>query len=161
MFTKKDAKYTAYRNSFWQRLRKLRGTPQSIAIGVACGVAVSFTPFVGFHILLAAGTAWLMHGSIIASALGTVIGNPWTFPFIWATVLYTGHLILRNEPRLGNTDFETFFEQAWQAVKSLNLEAFAHDIWPILWPMIVGCIPFCIIFWILSYFLVKHSLKNH
>lgn len=160
MFTKQPSKSASYWNSFLLRLKKLQGTPQSIAVGVACGVAISFTPFVGFHMLLAAGSAWLLGGSIIASALGTVIGNPWTFPFIWAAVSYTGRLILKSEHLPEHTDFEAFFAQAWQAVKNLNMDAFVHDIWPILWPMIVGCIPFYIIFWILSYFLVKHSLNN-
>ena len=58
------------------RLNRLKGTPQEIAAGVACGVAISFTPFVGFHFVLAAITAWLVRGNILASALGTAAGNP-------------------------------------------------------------------------------------
>ncbi|MFR8207121.1 MAG: DUF2062 domain-containing protein [Alphaproteobacteria bacterium] len=33
----------------------------------------------GFHLLLAALTAWIIRGNILASALGTAAGNPWTF----------------------------------------------------------------------------------
>lgn len=144
-----------------QRIKKLPGTPESIAIGIACGVAVSFTPFLGLHMLIAAGSAWLLGGSIIASAIGTIVGNPWTFPFIWVAVLYTGRKLLRLEHNAEPTDFEAFFSAAWQALKELDIETFGHDIWPILWPMIIGSIPFYIIFWILSYFLVKHSLVKH
>ena len=42
------------------RLNRLKGTPRSLAVGLACGVAISFTPFVGFHFLLAAITAFLI-----------------------------------------------------------------------------------------------------
>ena len=44
------------------RIKRLPGTPQSIAAGVACGVAASFTPFIGLHFVLAALFAWLVGG---------------------------------------------------------------------------------------------------
>ena len=45
----------AIKNSYsrlLQKLNALKGSPQKIAKGFATGVAMSFTPFVGFHILL-------------------------------------------------------------------------------------------------------------
>ena len=63
-----------------QRIARMPGSPLSIAIGVACGVSVSFTPFIGFHFLLGAFLAYLLRGNILASAIGTIVGNPWTFP---------------------------------------------------------------------------------
>ena len=65
-----------------QRIARMPGSALSIAIGVACGVSVSFTPFIGFHFLLGAFLAYLLRGNILASAIGTIVGNPWTFPFI-------------------------------------------------------------------------------
>ncbi len=65
-----------------QRIARMPGSSLSIAIGLACGVSVSFTPFIGFHFLLGAFLAYLLRGNIIASAIGTIIGNPWTFPLI-------------------------------------------------------------------------------
>ena len=114
-----------------QRIKKLPGTTESIAIGIACGVAISFTPFLGFHMVLAAGSAWLLGGSIVASALGTIVGNPWTFPFIWIAVLYTGRKLLRLEHSEEPTDFEAFFSSAWQALKEPRYLAhfMADDNW--------------------------------
>ena len=37
------------------RVRRLPDTPHRIALGISCGVFVSFTPFFGIHILAAAG----------------------------------------------------------------------------------------------------------
>ena len=49
---------------YWRaRFRRLKGTPNSIALGIACGVAVSFTPFVGAHLMLAMLVAWMMRGN--------------------------------------------------------------------------------------------------
>lgn len=148
-----------YGNYLLLRLHRLKGTPRSIAAGVACGVAISFTPFVGFHMILAAATAWLVRGNILASALGTIAGNPWTFPFIWLSVLYTGRRMLgmADHPDT-QVDFLKFFEKGTRALMTFDFSLFFQDIWPILWPMMVGCIPYYLFFWGLSYFLTKKAL---
>ena len=58
------------------RVKRMPGTPRGIAAGVATGVAVSLTPFVGLHLLLALGLAYLAGGNLLAAALGTLVGNP-------------------------------------------------------------------------------------
>lgn len=144
-----------------ERLKNLKGTPRSIAAGFACGVAFSFTPFVGFHCILSAILAWFIRGNILASALGTVIGNPWTFPFIWLSVLYTGrHMLGGVYDHSVQVDFIHFFEKSAHALLSFDFSAFITDVWPILWPMMVGCIPFFIISWFLTYYMVKGTLNK-
>ena len=66
-----------------QRIVRLPGTPASIASGFASGVAASFTPFLGLHFILAGALAMLVRGNVLASAIGTFFGNPWTFILIW------------------------------------------------------------------------------
>ena len=66
-----------------QRIIRLPGTPASIASGFASGVATSFTPFLGLHFILAGALALLLRGNVLASAIGTFFGNPWTFILIW------------------------------------------------------------------------------
>ncbi len=143
------------------RLEELSGTPQSIAAGFACGVAVSFTPFLGFHCILAAAMAWFIRGNVLAAAIGTVAGNPWTFPFIWISVLYTGRLILGGAyEQSAQVDFLHFFEKSTHALLSFDFSAFLTDIWPVLWPMIIGCIPFVLIVWFITYYLLKATLSK-
>lgn len=79
------------------RLQRLPGSPHCIALGFACGVLMSFTPFFGFHILLAMLLAWMLRVSLVASALGTVVGNPLTFPIIITTSIEFGQLLLGRE----------------------------------------------------------------
>lgn len=83
------------------RLRRLPDPAHKISRGIAAGVFVSFTPFFGFHFMLAALIAWAIRGNILASLLATFIGNPLTFPFfasiameIGATILGTPHYAL-------------------------------------------------------------------
>ncbi len=143
------------------KIKQLKGTPNSVAAGIACGVAVSFTPFVGAHLILAVLTAWFLRGNLVAAVLGTTFGNPWTFPFIWTSVLYTGQKFLQAEYRqVVDVNFETLFARAFKALIKLDFDLFFSDIWPIIWPMIVGCVPYCLVFWWLTYFMVKKMLKK-
>lgn len=147
---------------YWRlRLIKLKGSPKSVAIGVACGAAVSFTPFVGAHLILAMILAWCFRGNIAAAALGTAVGNPWTFPFIWFAVLYMGCRILGiDSSGIEYIEFSEIFSKSFKALINFDFDLFFSDIWPILHPMIVGCVPFFIIVWIVVYYGIDVMLSR-
>jgi uncharacterized protein (DUF2062 family) len=73
-----------------RRVQRLPDTPHRIALGFACGVMASFTPLFGFHFIVAALIALAVRGNLLASALGTFLGNPLTFPFIAGAALTCG-----------------------------------------------------------------------
>ena len=60
----------------WRRVWRLSGTPHTIAVGIAAGTFMSFTPFLGFHIVGAMLIAWVFRGNLVAAASGTIVGNP-------------------------------------------------------------------------------------
>ncbi len=98
------------------RMQRLPDSPTRIALGFACGVFTSFTPFFGFHFVVAAGMAWLLRGNLLASAIGTFVGNPLTFPFIVAINLELGSLIMgspipANFTQLGFLDMVSLLAQ--------------------------------------------------
>ena len=142
------------------RLQQLKGTPYSVAAGFACGVAISFTPFIGFHLVLAAITAWIIRANIVSSAIGTLIGNPWTFPFIWIAVLSTGRFLMGNFDPETNINFLKIFTAAGRALLTFNFKHFGRDVWPIFFPMLIGCIPFYIASWFLSFKLIHTMLEK-
>ncbi len=65
------------------RLIRLSDTTHSIALGLAIGLGVSFTPLLGTHFIQAGIIAWLLRANIFSAMMGTFAGNPWTFPFFW------------------------------------------------------------------------------
>jgi len=111
------------------RIARLKATPPQIAMGFACGAAVSFLPLVGFHFLLGAAFALLLRGNVVASAVGTVVGNPWTFPFIWAWTFAFGNWLMGAAS--GNN----------HAVHHLSIRLLLHHPWEVLLPMTVGGVP--------------------
>lgn len=68
---------------FKYRILRLRDNPRKIARGVACGVAVCFTPLPFTHFIQAGVFAYLIRGNIFAALLSTWIGTPWTYPPMW------------------------------------------------------------------------------
>ena len=132
----------------FHRLMRLPGTAHSVAAGFACGVALSFTPFVGFHFALAALLAWIIGANVIASAIGTIIGNPWTFPIIWLAIYRLGILIL-----------------GWEIAETLPAGiTFTYIVdhpFAVLLPMTVGGIPLSALAWILSYWPVRRLVTKY
>jgi len=124
---------------FKRRIARLPGTPYSIAAGFAAGAAVSFTPLIGFHFLLGAAVAYLIRGNLIASAFGTLVGNPWTFPFIWVAIYELGTSIMP-----GMAEPVPWREMDWNFLM-------AH-IPDVLVPMLFGGLILSVIVWPLVYF---------
>jgi len=139
----------------WHRLRRIPGSPESIAAGFACGTAASMMPLMGFHFILSALFALAVRGSVIASAFGTIIGNPWTFPFIWLGTYELGSLLLEVDRELvGERPFRRMFAGLTDSIRSLDGSMFVELVWPIWWPMMVGSIPVALVVGMLTYWLL-------
>lgn len=65
------------------RILRLSDSSHKIALGLAIGFGVSFTPILGTHFLQAGLFAFLCRGNVLSAIIGTFVGNPWTFPFFW------------------------------------------------------------------------------
>ncbi|HEX9768129.1 MAG TPA: DUF2062 domain-containing protein [Kiloniellales bacterium] len=124
------------------RLGRVPGTPYRIAAGFACGAAISFTPFMGFHFLGAALLALLIRGSVVASAFGTAVGNFWTFPFIWIWTYSLGRWLLGDA---GN----------YQLPEPLSMHYIFNNPWSVFWPMTVGGLPTGIVAWFAFFWPVR------
>lgn len=146
----------------WLRLARMPGTPYSIAAGFACGAAVSMTPFVGLHFVIAAALAWMINANMVAGLIGTAVGNPWTFPFIWAFVHTLGQWILPG-PGVGEPaarDFADMFGRLLHDLLTFDIAGVAEYAWPMLWPMLVGGIPTAIVAWIVVYLPMRRLISG-
>lgn len=144
------------------RLSRIRATPHVIALGFAAGAFASFTPFVGFHFFIGAILAAVIGGNVVASALGTCVGNPISFPFIWLSTYNLGGYLLgydqRNEIDLSLPDgtWSLFFRdlsQFW--------EIFWGAIEPVVKPMLLGSIPLGLICGAITYFAIYALVEGY
>ena len=95
--------------------------PERIAAAIALGVGVGFSPFLGFHFLLAIALAALFRLNKLDAFLGQFAGNPWTMPPVFALGYQLGRRLLglkaRGVPRLN-----------WDVLLHNDIRALFHPI---------------------------------
>lgn len=142
------------------RLARMRASPHALAVGFAAGAFVSFTPLIGLHFVLAAIIAYFLRGNLIASALGTVLGNPVTFPFIWMAAYNVGALLLGIEMK-SDVDIEVADSVS---LFSDGPVAYAAMLWrsiePVFLPILAGSIPLGIICGVICYSIVRATVTK-
>ncbi|CAN7720424.1 DUF2062 domain-containing protein [Rhizobium sp. LjRoot98] len=137
------------------RVIRLKATPHAVAAGVAAGVAVSCTPFLGFHFIMAFCLAFILRGNMIAAALGTAFGNPLTFPLIFAVAYRIGIYLLGQQPsdRVGEANL-------FSLLRHLDFRPLWH---PVLKPLLIGGLPLAAlcgaVFYVLTWQCVRASQR--
>lgn len=143
-----DMGFTRLAVYYRYRFGRMPGTSRYIAAGIATGIAVSFTPFMGFHIFLGAIICWTIRASVLGMTIGTVLGgNPWTLPIIWVVTYKLGHFVLGTHIK----DVPEVF----------NFSLLIDNPGSVLLPMAVGCIPFVLIVWPVSFYLFRNIVKKY
>ena len=129
------------------RLARLPASNYAISSGFACGSMVSFTPLLGLHFILAVVFAFLIRGNIIAALIGTVVGNPITFPFIWGLIYKIGtfvttikHIDLSND---------------------INFKMIINQTYEIFFPMFVGGIVVAPFVWVMTYLIIYTIISSY
>ncbi|MBC6406875.1 MAG: DUF2062 domain-containing protein [Rhodobacteraceae bacterium] len=154
------------------RLRRLPGSPESIARGAACGVFISFTPFFGLHFLMSAFMAWLIRGSIVAALLGTFFGNPLTYVPIGVISLQTGHFILGTQFVAGSeTTMGGKFLDASSDLAANTIALFTNDTadwqglaafyYAVFQPYLIGSLAPGLVAGLLSYWLMVPVIRAY
>ncbi len=139
------------------RLSRLKACPHKISLGFAAGAFASFLPLVGLHFVIAAAVAFVVRGSIIASAVGTVVGNPITFPMIWYATYKIGVAFTGQHPSHdpNNIGFPTEL-----GINAGSLSGLWQTIEETFWPMLIGALPLGLLCGSGCYLLVYLSLRE-
>ena len=129
------------------RLARLPDSNYAISSGFACGAMVSFTPLLGFHFVLAVIFAYLIRGNFIAALIGTVVGNPITFPFIWGLIYKAGTYV--TNVKLEKINYE------------INFDMVVNQSYEIFFPMLVGGIIIAPLVWIITYYIIYSFIASY
>ena len=152
-------------------IKRLRGSPYELAIGFSTGIAISFTPFIGLHTLISIAIAWMLRGSMAAAIIGTLFGNPWTFPLIWYFSLEIGSIFYGNMLDLDSkisfialkNELTTLILILKNLFITIDLQEISNNIRSLnLIPIMgIGSIPLVVLSWLLSYFLFVNIFKSY
>ena len=126
------------------KIYRIRDFPDAVAIGLAWGVAISFTPLLGFHLIICYLGTISMRGNLVAATVGSVIGNPWTFPFFFYVAYKLGVNVIYSP--LDQYDFRINF----------LIENFSS----LFFPTLIGSLPIAIIAWFITYRVSKFYLEK-
>lgn len=109
------------------RLVRLSDSTHKIAAGLSIGVGISFSPILFTHFIQAGLIAYAIRANVLSALIGTFVGTPWTFPFMWWASISLGSGLFelfglpasRNLPE--NIDFAVF----WQILTHQPMRIFA------------------------------------
>lgn len=130
---------------FIKHFKELNGNPHYIALGMAIGIFVSFTPTIPFHMVLGVMIAFILRGSKSAAAIGVWASNPVTIPVFYYTEFKMGCLVLgRSIP----------FNAKYESITSLLKLG-----WDVTLVMMAGGVVLGIVFGVITYFVTRRIAR--
>jgi uncharacterized protein (DUF2062 family) len=146
-------------------LIKLRGSPEAIALGVAIGVFVAFTPTIGFQTVIALILATFLNANRPAAMVLVWITNPLTIPPCFAFTYWVGSLIWPG-PSPASVS---------QVIRGSVAAVARHDFWEmydqfatfvgmgrdVLIPLLVGGVVVGVTVGSVAYFLTLRSIRGY
>ncbi|WP_280991818.1 type IV secretion system effector BspA [Ochrobactrum sp. 19YEA23] len=133
-----------------KRILRITASPHAVAAGLAVGVFSAFTPFFGFHLIIAIVLAYFLAGNIAAAAIGTTLANPLTLPFIWGSTFELGRFIMN-----GSVDSAPPVHLG-RALETMHFD----EIWtPLLKPMLFGSTILGAACAVLVYFVTRYAVS--
>ena len=155
------------------RLKRIPDTPHKISLGMSCGIFASFTPLFGLHFLIAGLLSYLLRANVLASLIGTFVGNPITFPIITVFNLKLGEWLLGSSEYSsgdGGKIFEGFLDFIFLIYKSFFTEGSIGEnsvpklnefLYGVFIPYSLGGLILGIFSAIISYFLLRSLVSTY
>ncbi len=133
-------------SGFYHRIKSLQGEPHYVAMGMAVGVFVAFTPTIPFHTMLTIALAFAVRGSKPAALIGSWLNNPLTLPAFYYSSYKMGVLILGH--------------RIPQGLEIQGIKGLIHHGWDVAIAMIAGGALLGILPAVGAYFLTLHLFRR-
>ena len=146
-----------------RRLVNLRASPHEIALGCALGAFVSITPLLGVQTLLAIIFAFILRASVPAAIVGTFLGNPLSWPFIWVSTYVMGLQMVGLDGSFDPAAVQRNIQLLWAALLDPSprlLDVTASLFWPLLWPMLAGSLPIGLLTAGIVYYISRNTVRG-
>jgi uncharacterized protein (DUF2062 family) len=108
----------------WLQIRRLKGDPKKLALGLAIGIFVGITPTLPFHTFMILALAPLFRASLLAAYLGIWVSNPLTWVPQYLLAYEVGqYLLFRGDPlRIpAHMNLSAFIDLLWRGGLALQV----------------------------------------
>lgn len=129
--------------------------PEVVAASFAIGVAISFTPLIGLHWIIALLLALILKLNKVDVLLGTLVVNPLTLPAVAAAAIPIGRLLLKaRHEAIAHLPWRemfrrSFWTNAGPAMKAIGLQ------------MAIGMFFLAVIVGALTYVILVNLIRHH
>jgi uncharacterized protein (DUF2062 family) len=121
--------------------------PSRIAASAALGVIIGFSPYIGFHTVIAIGLSFILNLPLYPLIVGAYITNPFTFIPIYTVCYKFGEIVTGRKAEVPVDFSELTLTSIFTTAKTFIVPLFTGSH---LLGLILGAITY-----ILSYYLVK------
>lgn len=140
--------------------------PWRIAAGMAVGVFISFTPFYGFHTVMALVCAFAFRLNKAATITGAWLNLPWFAPFVYGFAFEVGELILSGGRQ--GIGWGALAAVAQPYLKAVPDQEVARSLLNLLWqlmfvaskPLVVGTTVVGTVAGLAAYFITLEAVKD-
>ncbi len=153
----------------WRKLRRLiiyrvlhvDDTPHRIALSLAIAIFVTWTPTIGFQMILAFALAALLRANKFVGVPFVWISNPFTFVPIFLPNYLLGSLLLGGQ--YSSSRFLKAISQASQFQGGWwdRVQAWWQAIWPIFLPLTLGSLIIGGILGLITYFVSFYGIRAY
>jgi hypothetical protein len=133
-----------------RQIVKIDEPPHRLALAVAVGVFVAFSPWVGLHIVSCIFFAWIFRLNKVVVLTATFVNNPWTVVPMYAFCLWFGVKITGGGVVVPDI--------AWS---SLGFGGLFTVLKPFLWPFVAGTVVVGVVAAVISYWAFLWAWKRY
>ena len=139
--------------------------PHRLALGIAIGMFVTFTPLIGFQMLISVFLAWLLRANKLVGVPLVWISNPVTFVPIYYPCYWLGCKVL-GQPVLSNKWEE--IGDSWAALAADptarwldKVKFWGGNLMDVIEPLWVGCLIVATVLGVVSYYISLISIRAY
>ncbi len=146
-------------------------SPHKIALGLAIGFFVAWTPLLGIHLLMILGLTILLRANKFAAFVSVWVSNIFTIPFVYYPAYLVGNIavgIFSPHQQMSREQVSAYFAKLF-APSSMLTTFYTKQYWLDFWILLkeigpelwIGCLLVGTFVAAVSYFACFYIVKNH
>jgi uncharacterized protein (DUF2062 family) len=156
---------------FEYKILHIDDSPHKIAIGLACGLFIAWTPLLGIHLIMVIALTVLVRANKFAGLVSVWVSNIFTIPFVYYPSYLVGRAvcnIFASHGAMSKEQVSELFKKLFAPGNMLN-DFYTREYWHQFWILIktigpelwIGCFVLGGLIAVVSYVICYKIIKAH